>query len=66
MQYTFIRFTSFADKSCIFFFWAQASGRARPSFTSIALDDVDEGSDDATHQREVIQDTAGVVFVGTY
>ncbi|KAF8799127.1 cytochrome P450 [Phlegmacium glaucopus] len=42
---------------------AMASGQARPSFTSIALGDVDE-SRDINHQREVIKDTAGVVFAG--
>ncbi|KAF8799116.1 cytochrome P450 [Phlegmacium glaucopus] len=42
---------------------AMASGRARPSFTSVALEDVDQ-SLDIDHQREVIQDTAGVVFAG--
>ncbi|KAF8799108.1 cytochrome P450 [Phlegmacium glaucopus] len=40
---------------------AMASGSARPSFTSVALGDVDQ-SLDIDHQREVIQDTAGVVF----
>ncbi|KAF8799114.1 cytochrome P450 [Phlegmacium glaucopus] len=42
---------------------AMASGRARPSFTSVALGDVDE-SLDIDHQREVIKDTAGLVFAG--
>ncbi|KAF8799180.1 cytochrome P450 [Phlegmacium glaucopus] len=42
---------------------AMASGRARPSFTSVAFEDVDE-SGDINHQREVIKDTAGIVFAG--
>ncbi|KAF8799105.1 cytochrome P450 [Phlegmacium glaucopus] len=40
---------------------AMASGSVRPSLTSMALGDVDE-SLDIDHQREVIKDTAGVVF----
>jgi hypothetical protein len=44
-------------------FLAQASGRARPSFTSMALADLDESSD-INHQRQIIQDTAPMVFGG--
>jgi len=40
---------------------AMASGQARPSFTSTALSNVDE-SRDVHHQREVIKDTAGILF----
>ncbi|KAF8808763.1 cytochrome P450 [Phlegmacium glaucopus] len=42
---------------------AMASGQARPSFTSVALEVVDQ-SRDINHQREVIKDTAGMVFAG--
>ncbi|KAF8799104.1 cytochrome P450 [Phlegmacium glaucopus] len=42
---------------------AMASGSARPSFTSVALGDVDQ-SLDIDHQREVIKDTAAVIFAG--
>ncbi|KAF8960427.1 cytochrome P450 [Flammula alnicola] len=38
-----------------------ASGLGRPSFTSMCLDSLDSFGD-ATHQREVIKDTAGIVF----
>ena len=43
---------------------SQTSGRARPSFTSIALGNLDE-TRNANHQRELIQDTAAIVFLGT-
>ena len=54
---------------CIFHFnfnfanSSQTSGRARPSFTSMALGNLDE-TRNANHQREVIQDTAAMVFSG--
>ncbi|KAF8157210.1 cytochrome P450 [Crassisporium funariophilum] len=38
-----------------------ASGHARPSFTSICLDELEESADPA-HQLEVIKDTAGILF----
>jgi len=47
----------------IFANFSQTSGRARPSFTSMALSDAEE-SPNANHQRVVIQDTAGIVFAG--
>jgi hypothetical protein len=53
---------------CIFHFnfanFSQTSGRARPSFTSMALGNLDE-TRNANHQQEVIQDTAAMVFAGT-
>ena len=53
---------------CIFHFnfanSSQTSGRARPSFTSMALGNLDE-THDANHHQEVIQDTAAMVFSGT-
>ena len=53
---------------CIFHFkvanFSQTSGRARPSFTSMAVGNLDE-TRNANHQREVIQDTAAMVFSGT-
>ncbi|KDR66539.1 hypothetical protein GALMADRAFT_161961 [Galerina marginata CBS 339.88] len=38
-----------------------ASGVAKPSFTSTSMQDLDE-STDRTRQKEVIQDTAGIIF----
>jgi len=42
---------------------AIASGQAQPSFTPMALGDVDENSD-TDHQQEVIKDVAGMIFAG--
>ena len=53
----------------IFFFFVglsnfkKASGKARPSFTSISLADIDENRD-INRQREVIKDTSAMVFAG--
>ena len=46
-----------------FFFFFKASGRARSSFTSMSLADINENND-INHQREVIKDTAAMVFAG--
>lgn len=59
-------FTICAD--LFFFFWGlsnfkKASGKARPSFTSISLADIDENRD-INRQREVIKDTSAMVFAG--
>lgn len=43
----------------------QAAGIARPSFTSVCLEKINP-ADDAAHQREVIKDTAGTVFAGSF
>ncbi|KDR69223.1 hypothetical protein GALMADRAFT_925136 [Galerina marginata CBS 339.88] len=40
-----------------------ALGTARPSFTSISLQNLDESAD-RKHQEEVIRDTAAAIFVG--
>lgn len=62
-MYIFLRFALIF----FFFFWfvklKKAYGKARPSFTSISLADIDENRD-INRQREVIKDTSAMVFAG--